>query len=105
VQYPVFYVYCEKISNQLREKFRTFSGRARMAVEVRVSQEGLEELGRKTELYAEAVTDVLDRNRGDWGGGLFYGGGYEVAFGAVKRGGKGFVQTAKIGFDVEVSLG
>ncbi|MGQ9635769.1 MAG: hypothetical protein ACUVXB_16185 [Bryobacteraceae bacterium] len=105
VQYPVFYVYCEKITNQLREKFRTFSGKARMAVEVRVSQEGIQELGRKTELYAEAVTDVLDRYRGDWGGGVFYGGGYEVVFGAVKRGGKGFVQAAKIGFDVEVSLG
>lgn len=104
-QYPVFYVYCEKVLNQLREKFRTFSGKVRLAVEVRVSHERLEELGRMTELYAEAVTDVLDRSRGDWGGGLFYGGGYEVVFAAVRRGGKGFVQTAKIGFEIEVSLG
>lgn len=104
-QYPVFYVYCEKVVNQLREKFRTFSGKARLAVEVRASHERLEELGRAAELYAEAVTDVLDRSRGDWGSGLFYAGGYEVLFGAVKRGGKGFVQTAKIGFEIEVSLG
>jgi hypothetical protein len=104
-QYPVFYVYCEKVLNQLREKFRTFSGKVRLAVDVRASQERIEELGRMTELYAEAVTDVLDRSRGDWGGGLFYGGGYEIVFGAVKRGGKGFIQTAKIGFELEVSQG
>jgi len=104
-QYPLFYVYCEKVSNQLREKFRTFSGKARLSVDVRASHERLEELGRITELYAEAVTDVLDTHRGDWGGGVFYGGGYEVTFGPVKQGGKGFVQAAKVGFEVEVSIG
>lgn len=105
VQYPVFYVYCEKITNQLREKFRTFSGQARMTVDVRVTHERLEDLGRMLELHAEAVTDVLDTHRGDWGNGIFYTGGYEVTFGSTKHGGKNFIQTAKVTFDVEVSLG
>jgi len=35
VKYPTVSVYCEKIVNDLREKFRRFSGRAQMAVELR----------------------------------------------------------------------
>src|SRR6266567_7227292 len=39
VKYPTLSLYCEKITNDLREKFRTFSGKAHMAIEVRVSQD------------------------------------------------------------------
>ena len=74
-----------------------------MAVEVRVSQDRLEGIEGKLQSYAEAVTQVLDRSRGDWSEGMFYTGGYEVAFGPVKRGGKNFVQVAKVAFEVEVS--
>lgn len=102
--YPAVYVYCEKITNQLREKFRTFSGKVRLVVEVRVSRDRLEEIGRHLELYVEAVTDVLDAHRGDWGQGMFYTGGYEVSFAATKHGGKNFIQAAKVTFDVDVSM-
>ena len=105
VQYPVFYAYCEKLTNELREKFRVFSGKARLAVDVRVSHDRLEDLGQMLELHVEAVTDVLDSHRGDWGGGIFFAGKYEVAFGPTKHGGKNFIQTAKVSFDVEVSIG
>jgi hypothetical protein len=105
VHYPVFYTYCEKLTNELREKFRTFSGKARLAVDVRVSHDRLEDLGQTLELHVEAVTDVLDNHRGDWGGGIFFAGGYEVTFGATKHGGKNFIQTAKVTFDVDVSIG
>ncbi len=105
VQYPVVYVYCEKLTNELREKFRTFSGRARLSVEARVTHDRIEDLGRQLELYVEAITGVLDGNRGDWGNGVFYGGGYEVTFGASKHGGKNFLQAAKVAFDVDVSIG
>src|ERR1700722_3484200 len=37
--YPLVYVYCNKVVNELREKFRTFSGEAQMVVEARVSQD------------------------------------------------------------------
>jgi hypothetical protein len=74
-------------------------------VEVRVTHERLEELGRQLELHAEAVTDVLDSNRGDWGGGIFYTGGYEVTFAGMKHGGKNFIQSAKVAFEVDVSIG
>lgn len=103
VQYPAVYVYCDTIANELREKFRIFSGTVRMAAEVRISAARLEGLDRLLHLHVEAVTDVLDANRGDWGQGMFYGGGYEISFGAIKHGGRNFVQAAKITFDVDVS--
>jgi hypothetical protein len=34
---------------------------------------------------------------------MFYSGGYEVVFGPVKRGGRNFLQAAKITFEIGVS--
>ncbi|MBI4876801.1 MAG: hypothetical protein HY822_19365 [Acidobacteria bacterium] len=104
VRYPSVHVYCEKLSNRFREKFRTFSGQAHLVLEIRVSLDRLEGLEQQVQLYADAVTRVLEQRRGDWGGGLFYGGGYEVVFGAAKRGGKNYLQTATITLDVDVSI-
>ena len=103
VKYPTLLLYCEKISNDLREKFRTFSGRARLALEVRVSQDRIEGLEKLLEIYVDTATRVLDQNRGDWGDGMFYTGGYAAAFGPVKHGGKNLIQIAKISFEVDVS--
>lgn len=103
-RYPSVHVYCEKLSNTLREKFRTFSGKAHLALEVRASQDRLEGLERQVQLYVDAVTRVLDQRRGDWGDGIFYGGGYEVTFAPVKRGGKSYLQTAKVTLDLDVSI-
>lgn len=103
VTYPAVYVYCEKVTNKLTEKFRTFSGTAGMAIEIRVSRNHLEKLGRDLHFYAAAATQVLDNQRGDWGNGMFFTGGYEVAFGPVKRGGSNFLQAAKISFEVDAS--
>jgi hypothetical protein len=102
-KYPLVYVYCGKIVNQLREKFRTFSGNAQMVAEVRVSQDRIEEMESHLQFYADAIMQVLDNHRGDWGDGVFYGGGYEVAFAAVKHGGRNFIQSAKVAFVLEIS--
>jgi hypothetical protein len=103
VKYPAVQVYCEKIANQLTEKFRSFSGKVQMAIEVRHSQDRLDGLQDALELYADAATQVLTAGRGDWGDGMFYGGGYEVSFGAVKSGGRNFIQVAKVTFEIGVS--
>ena len=102
-KYPLVYVYCSKLVNDLREKFRTFSGDAEMLAEARISQDRLDGLESNLHLYVDAITSVLDGNRGDWGDGFFYGGGYEVTFSKVKHGGRNFLQTAEISFAVEVS--
>lgn len=102
-KYPLVHIYCNKLSNLLTEKFRTFSGQAQMVAEVRVSQDRLEGLESAAQLYADAVTQVLDESRGDWGDGIFFCGGYEITYGPVKAGGKNFIQIAKITFVLEVS--
>ncbi len=102
-RYPLVHIYCERVTNQLREKFRRFSGKVRIAIEARVSQSRLEGIDAKSAFLADAVTEVLDASRGDWENGMFYSGGYEIAFGPVKQGGKNFIQTTKIVFEVDVS--
>src|SRR5262245_28245848 len=104
VKYPALLVYCETITNDLHEKFRTFSGRAQMVIEVRMSQDRIEGLGKLLEIYVDTVTRILDQNRGDWGNGLFYTGRYEAAFLDIQHGGRNFLQTAKIRFEVAVSI-
>ncbi len=74
-----------------------------MAIEVWHSQDRLEGLQDTLDLYADAIMDMLNASRGDWGQGAFYGGAYKVAFGIVKPGGKNFIQIAKITFEIGVS--
>jgi hypothetical protein len=104
VRYPVVYVYCEKVVNDLREKFRTFSGTADLSVDIRVSHEHMDDLQGLLQTYVEAVTDVLDKRRGQWAKGVFYSGGYEIHFGPIKRGGRNFIQAAKVELTVNVSV-
>jgi len=103
VKYPAVNVYCDKIINQLKEKFRVFSGYAQMTIDVRVSQDRLEGIETQTQLYLDAVTQVLDQNRGDWSEGMYYTGGYEAVLSPVKHGGRNFVQAGKVTFNVGVS--
>lgn len=103
VVYPAFYLYCERFTNTLREKFRTFSGTARMMIEIRASQDRLDQIEQRLQVYVDSVTAVLDANRGDWGQGIFYTGGYDITFSPVRHGGRNFLQIAKVSFEVQVS--
>jgi hypothetical protein len=104
-RYPLVYVYCNKVVNEVREKFRAFSGEAQMVVEARVSQDRLDQIEINLQAYVDAINQVLDNSRGDWGDGVFFDGGYEVTFGGVKHGGRNFLQIAKISFVLEISAG
>jgi hypothetical protein len=103
LQYPALLVYCDKVINSQREKFRKFSGKARLNVEIKVSDNRPDGLGLSLETCVDAVTEVLHRSQGDWGQGMSYSGAYEVQFEPVKRGGKNFVQTGKVVLEVDVS--
>jgi hypothetical protein len=103
VKYPVVHVYTDRVRNLLTEKFRTFSGKVRTVVEIRVSQDRLEGIETQAQLYVDAITQVLDANRGNWGEGAFFTGGYEVTFDPVKHGGRNFLQMAKVSFEVDLS--
>ncbi len=101
--YPAVHVYCERMENRLREKFRTFSGVMTMVAEIRVSQDRVEELEQSLQFYVDSVIQVLNYNRGDWGNGLFFSGAFDVEFGAIRHGGKNYLQSAKIRFVVDAS--
>lgn len=104
VRYPAAYVYCEKIANSLAEKFRTFSGTVQMAIELRHSCDRAEKLQDWLESGADGIAHILGLSRGDWGDGMYYSGGYQVAFGPAKHGGRNFIQTAKLTFEIGVSI-
>jgi hypothetical protein len=103
MKYPVVLVYSDRVQNMLTEKFRNFSGRVRTVAEVRTSQDRIEGLEEGLRLYVDAVTQVLDANRGDWGQGMFFTGGYEVKFDPVQHGGRNVLQVAKVIFEVDLS--
>ena len=104
VKYPAVHVYTDRVRNLLTEKFRIFSGTVRTVTEVRVSQDRIEGIEEQLRLYVDAVTRVLDANRGSWGEGAFYTGGYEVSFEPVRHGGRNYLQAAKVSFEVNLSL-
>ena len=101
--YPALLVYCDKLSNTLKEKFRQFSGKAQWWWRCGIRRTGWKRIEANLQVYVDAVCALLDDSRGDWGGGAFYTGGYDVSLRAGSRGGKNFLQRAKVGFDVEVS--
>ena len=104
-RYPVVLVYAERIRNEQKEKFRKFSGKVDLVVEIRLSQDVVDELEAKLGAYVDAVTEVRESTRGDWGNCVYYPGTYEVVFEAVKRGGTGFAQRARVNLPVHVSVG
>jgi hypothetical protein len=103
-KYPQIVVYCERVRNTMTEKFNRFSGTVEMVVEVRHSQDRIEGLEQRTQMFSEAVAEVLENARGAWGEGIYYTGEYEIKFEQVKHGGRNFLQVARVKAPVEVKF-
>lgn len=103
-QYPAVMVYCERLNNTLEEKFRTFAGQARVTVEIRNSEDRIERVNRGSLVYSDLICALLEQARGQWSDFSWFGGKYEVTYQAVKAGGKQFVQSTKVTFEVDVSI-
>ena len=103
-KYPQIVVFCERVKNAMAEKFNRFSGTADLVVEVRHSQDRIEELEQRTQLFTEAVLSVLEDSRGEWAQGVYYTGEYEVKFEQVKHGGRNLLQTARVKVPVTVRI-
>jgi hypothetical protein len=102
-KYPSILIYCEKLSNNLRDKFCIFSGFGKFCIELRSSHDRIEPLESMTLMYTDYICNVLDQSRGGWGSGTYYPGGYDVIYGPVKIGGSRFIQTAKILVEINIS--
>jgi hypothetical protein len=103
VGYPRVAVYTAKLENTLLEKFRSLSGTATAGIAISVSSDLIEQAEQNMHFYIEAVTDILRRNTGDWGEGLFFSGKFDLQIQPPKAGGIGFVQTAIVGCTINVS--
>ncbi|MBI5280513.1 MAG: hypothetical protein HY858_02435 [Candidatus Solibacter usitatus] len=96
LRYPVIHVYCERLESSDSERLRRMAGRMRLVTEVRVSQDRLEGITERLHLWVDALRDVLERNSGCAGGGMYLESGYEVTVDAVKKGGLHYLQSARI---------
>ena len=94
--YPRVCLYSAGLKNTQSEKFRSLSGSLVVVAEVWASANMVNETDQWIHFYVEAVTDILRRNVGDWGDGVFFSGAYDVQFQAPKSGGIGYVQSAKV---------
>lgn len=102
VRYPRFQIYCARVENQMREKFNRFSGTAQLTVEIHHSGEKWDSVSSGLGLYVQAVTDVVEANRGELRAGVHLPGRYSVEIDAPKAGGRGYLQSARILVPVEI---
>ncbi len=100
IAYPHVLIYLRGSRNENIEKFRYFSGRHEVAVEIRVSVEGFPQVAAMEDMldrYVEAALNVLQSTARNWGAQpVQYGGRHTVAYEPVQDGGLNLVQSAII---------
>ena len=101
--YPRVCLYIGAVKNTLAEKFRSLSGTVAVTAEVWASGNLVTDTDQWIHFYVEAVTQIFRQNIGDWNDGVFYSGIYEVQFQPPKAGGLGFMQSAKVTCNLNVS--
>ena len=101
--YPRVCLYSSGFKNSQFEKFCSLSGAVSTIADIWTSANMVDETDRLIHYYVEAVTRLLRNSSGDWGDGLFFPGVYDVQFQPPKVGGLGFVQFARLKFDLIVS--
>jgi hypothetical protein len=101
--YPRVCLYSAGLKNTKTEKFRALSGTLSMIADVWASANLVSDSDRWIHYYVTAVASVLSANTGDWGNGMFFPGVYDVQFQTPKSGGLGYVQSARITFQLIVS--
>ena len=101
--YPRVCLYSAVMKNSQVEKFRSLSGTVSVVAEVWASGNLMSDTDHWIHFYIEAVTNILRRNIGDWGDGIFFSGIYDVQLQAPKAGGIGYVEAAKVSCVLNVS--
>jgi len=101
--YPRIALYSTAVKNTQMEKFRSISGIVSVTAELWASANLLQNTDQWIHFYVEAMTEILRRSIGDWGDGMFFSGVYEVQFQPPKIGGFGYVESARVVCNVDVS--
>jgi hypothetical protein len=101
--YPRVCLYSSGFKNSQFEKFCSLSGVLSATADIWTSANLVDDTDRWIHYYVEAVTTLLRRSSGDWGDGVFFPGVYDVQFQPPKTGGMGFVQLARLRFDLIIT--
>jgi hypothetical protein len=101
--YPRVCVYSTALKNSQTEKFRTLSGSVSVVAEIWASGPLVANADQWIHFYVDGVTSILRQNMGDWNDGVFFAGLYDVQFQGPKSGGLGFIESAKITVNLQVS--
>jgi hypothetical protein len=101
--YPRVCLYSTAVKNTQIEKFRSLSGIVSVTAELWASANLLQDTDQWIHFYVEALTIILRQSIGDWGDGIFFSGVYDVHFQPLKLGGFGYVESAKVICNVNVS--
>lgn len=103
LSYPRVCLYSTGLKNTQIEKFRSLSGTVSVAAEIWASGNLVTQSDQWIHFYVEAMTEILRHNIGDWGDGFFFSGMYDVQFQPPESGGFGFVQSAKVTCNLNIS--
>ncbi len=101
--YPRVCLYSGGVKNSQTERFRSLSGTIAVTAEIWASGNLVTDIDTWIHFYVEAMTGILRQKIGDWGDGIFFSGMYDVQFQSPKAGGLGFVQSAKVTCNLNVS--
>lgn len=102
--YPRICLYCTQVKNLQTQKFCSFSGSVVLVADVWFSGSLLAPTSAGLHYYLEGVTSIMRANQGDWGGGFYFAGLYDVQVQPPKAGGFGFVEFARISCVVDVNI-
>ena len=102
--YPRVCIYSSGTKNTQMEKFRSFSGTVSIIAEIWASANLLTQAEQWIHFYVDGVSEILRKNIGDWGNGMFFPGSYDVQFQPPKAGGLGYTESAKLSFNLSVSF-
>lgn len=101
--YPRVCLYSSGLKNTQMERFRSLSGTVAVVAEIWASGNMVTETDQWIHFYVEAVTELLRGSIGDWNDGFFFSGAYDVQMQQPKTGGFGFVQSAKVTCNLNIS--
>lgn len=101
--YPKVSVFSSKLINSQVEKFRSLSGSINVTAEIAATGDLVAGVDQWIHYYAEAVSNILRQNRGDWGDGVFFSGAYEIDVLPPRAGAGGYIQIAHVNCSVDVS--
>lgn len=101
--YPRVTVFSNRFRNQQIEKFRSVSGVVSVVAEISATADLVDQVESAIHFYVEAIGNLLRRNIGDWGDGVFFPGAYDVDVQPPTTGASGFLQLARITCELKVS--